>query len=99
MTNTVLSYSELTGAAFDDVSASGAQFVGSDLTNAYFFGANLTDTDFDSANLTDTDFTDANLTGAALPEDLTTVIWENTTCPDGTNSNAHGDTCVNNLNQ
>jgi len=35
----------------------------------------------------------ADLTGA----DLSNVIWSNTICPDGTNSDDNGDTCVNNL--
>ena len=28
---------------------------------------------------------------------FTGAIWSNTTCPDGTNSNNDGNTCVNNL--
>ena len=35
----------------------------------------------------------ANLTGA----DLTGVHWYDTTCPDGTNSDNNGNTCVSNL--
>jgi uncharacterized protein YjbI with pentapeptide repeats len=42
--------------------------------------------------------TGANLTGAQLSgADLTDAIWSDTTCPDGTNSDNDGDTCVNNL--
>jgi uncharacterized protein YjbI with pentapeptide repeats len=61
---------------------------GANLTAADLSGANLTD-----ANLTNTDLFGANLAGATL----TGVIWSNTTCPDDTNSNSDGDTCINNL--
>lgn len=89
LTNTNMSDSELADAVFDSADLSGTNFTGSDLTSAGLL-----------ATLTDTDFVDANLTGAQLadPEALSTVIWGNTTCPDGTNSNADGGTCANNLN-
>jgi len=45
------------------------------------------------ANLTGADLTNADLTGA----DLNWVIWDDTTCPDGTNSDNNGNTCENNL--
>jgi uncharacterized protein YjbI with pentapeptide repeats len=61
---------------------------GAILTAADLSGANLTD-----ANLTNTDLFGANLAGATL----TGVIWSNTTCPDDTNSNNDGGTCINNL--
>ena len=48
-----------------------------DLSNAYLFNANLI-----GANLSNADLFDADLTGA----DLTGVNWNDTTCPDGTNS-------------
>lgn len=41
-----------------------------------------------NANLSGDNFTGANLTG---------VTWSDTLCPDGTNSDNDGDTCVNNL--
>jgi uncharacterized protein YjbI with pentapeptide repeats len=37
--------------------------------------------------------TGANLTGANLSK----VIWSSTNCPDGTNSNNHGNTCLGHL--
>ena len=42
--------------------------------------------DFRQADLTGADLSAANLTDASL----TAVIWNNTTCPDGTNSDADG---------
>ena len=54
-----------------------------------------------NANLTNTDLTNANLTGAnltgatGLPSaTVAGVVWSNTTCPDGTNSDANTNTCV-----
>jgi hypothetical protein len=49
--------------------------------------------------------TGANLTNATLrgartsrpdlvPQQWGGVVWSNTTCPDGTNSNANGGTCL-----
>ena len=56
--------------------------------------------DLNGANLRGANFTDANLAGAQMSEswlfdngDL--VIWNNTICPDGTNSDDNGGTCNN----
>ena len=55
------------------------------------------------ANMEGTDLTDADLTNAELTDssgqdaDLTNVTWNNTICPDGTNSDDNGNTCENNL--
>ncbi|MGB8646487.1 MAG: pentapeptide repeat-containing protein [Anaerolineae bacterium] len=63
------------------VNMTGAKFQGSNVCGADFTGANLTNAAFSSA----TNGTAAIVTGAT---------WSNTTCPDGTNSNANGNTCV-----
>jgi len=69
-----------------------------DLANADLYGANVANTDLTDANLSDANLSFANLTGANLAgANLSGVIWSDTTCPDGTNSNNDGDTCVNNL--
>ena len=66
--------------------------------SATLIDANLTGLDLDDADLPDANLTGANLTGATLAgATLTGVTWSNTTCPDGTNSNNDGDTCINNL--
>jgi len=50
--------------------------------------------DLAGADLRGADLTDADLSGALLgAARLTGVHWGNTTCPDGTNSDAHGSTC------
>jgi uncharacterized protein YjbI with pentapeptide repeats len=65
------------------------------LVDGYLIGpdANLRGADLDGANLTRADLKGAHLRGA----DLTGVTWDNTTCPDGTNSNNDGGTCANDL--
>jgi Pentapeptide repeats (8 copies) len=96
-TDTNFSSSDFTGATLSEASAVGADFDDSDLSGAYLGEANLTSASFVNANLTDTNFQGANLTSATIDSDVSTVIWGDTTCPDGTNSNADGDTCTNNL--
>lgn len=80
---------------FDTADLTGADFSGSGhiLTNARFYqaivtGANFTDVRFEDSNLYQTDFSGAILTGAT---------WSNTTCPDNTNSNTNGNTCIGHL--
>lgn len=51
------------------------------------------DADLTGADLTNVDFTGIDLTTATL----TGVIWANTLCPDGTNSDANGNTCEGHL--
>ena len=57
----------------------------SDLTGANLTGANLTNASLYNANLTNANLTGANVSG---------VQWQHTTCPDGTNSDNNGGTCV-----
>ena len=92
----------LSNAVWRDGSAVGANFNSADLhridlrrTNvraASFVGADLR-----YARLNGVDFTNANLTGAnwGSATGLSSAIFSNTTCPDGTNSDANsGGTCV-----
>ena len=46
-----------------------------------------------NANLTCTDLIHVSTVGTTF----TGAIWSNTTCPDGTNSDAHGNTCIGHL--
>jgi hypothetical protein len=69
-----------------------------DLRNSSLAGANLRDVDLrnallDNADLTGADLTGADLTGASIKG----VVWSNTTCPDGLNSDSAGDTCAGHL--
>jgi uncharacterized protein YjbI with pentapeptide repeats len=59
---------------------------------------NLTDADLQGVNLNGADLSGANLMGASLEGANTNkVVWSNTTCPDGTNSNTDGGTCQGHL--
>ena len=64
-----LSGARLDGAEFGDANFSGADFINTDFAGAMIMGAN---------------FTDANLTGATNLYPSEDMIWDNTTCPDGT---------------
>jgi hypothetical protein len=71
---------------------------GTNLNGADLGGANLSGADLTGANLQDANLTDATLTGAlAKGANLNGVVWSNTTCPDGTNSNTDGGTCSGHL--
>jgi len=96
------------GAQLQGVNAQHGSFENVDLTNAVLQGSNLQGDDFTGAtlaganltgsNLQAANFTGANLTGASLTgANLNRVTWSNTTCPDGTNSNADGGTCQGHL--
>jgi uncharacterized protein YjbI with pentapeptide repeats len=95
-----LANSDLRGA-----DARGADLHGTDFTTATLMWSNLSWANLSNANLTGANlsgavlagvnFNGANLTGADLTNaDLTGVNWQNTICPDGTNSDAHGQTCM-----
>jgi streptogramin lyase len=77
----------LQGVRLQDALLGNAQLQYAHLTAAYLQGADLS-----GANLTGADLTGAKLQGATL----TGVVWSNTTCPDGTNSDNDVGTCVNN---
>jgi hypothetical protein len=88
-----LSGLNLAGAQLPGADLSGANLKGTDLKGADLTGANLS-----NANLNGADLTGANLSGADLAgANLNKVTWSDTTCPDGTNSNADGGTCSGHL--
>ena len=93
-----LSWVYLVGVGLGNADLSGADLRWANLRDAGLFGANLSGADLRWANLRDADLYGANLSGANLENaDLTGVYWNDTTCPDGTNSDNNGDTCENNL--
>ena len=63
------------------------------LNGATLTGVNLTGADLTGADLTSVNLNNAYLAGATL----TAVTWKHTICPDDTNSDAHGNTCVGHL--
>jgi hypothetical protein len=61
-------------------------------------GAQLTNADLRGVNLAGADLSGANLNGANLiGAKVDGVVWNDTTCPDGTNSNSEGGTCLGHL--
>jgi uncharacterized protein YjbI with pentapeptide repeats len=67
----------------------GGDFTGANFTNAYItdgplWPANMTNANFQNANFTDANLQYADLTGS----NVSGVIWNNTTCPNGNNSDA-----------
>ncbi len=90
--------SNLLGVDLSGSDLSGAILKGSNLANANLSGANLSAAQLQGANLKGVNFSNAILTGALLTgANLIGITWSNTTCPDGTNSNNDGGTCINNL--
>lgn len=104
MSNIVFPGCNLRYANFSRVFLNGADFTGSDLTGAAFWGAsiaaaNFTSVDARGANfaavLMGTRFRDSNLEGASMRAiQVDRAVFSNTICPDGTNSDAHGFTCL-----
>ncbi len=76
-----------------DAALSGAELSGADLNQTDLTGADLAHADLTGADLANAQLGYADLAGA----DLNDVTWRNTTCPDGTNSDNDGGTCVDNL--
>jgi ABC-type phosphate transport system substrate-binding protein len=93
----------LTGCNLSDIRLSGASLPGADLSaanlsRADLTGANLERANLSGANLNRADLSGANLSGANLSgANLNNVIWAGTICPDGTNNNNDGNTCLGHL--
>lgn len=85
------SHANLFEAHLADVNFTGANFTSANLSNQ------RGSTSFwQTANFTGANFTNANLSGVQNKGGLvfTGAIWANTICPDGTNSDADGGTCM-----
>ena len=94
-----LSNTTFRGAYMSDDNGTRTQFVPQsiDFSNDDFTGANLSNVlGGGLVNFTNVNFTNANLSGSQWSGNATVtgVTWSNTTCPDGTNSNNDGNTCV-----
>ena len=81
----------------------GCDFTRAKLRETNLRGLNCSSGSTPTCDFTQADLTGANLTGANLVTAvLAGVIWSNTTCPDGTNSDladGDGSTCLSNLQQ
>jgi uncharacterized protein YjbI with pentapeptide repeats len=95
----VLQGANLTGADLTSASLPFADLIGTNLTAANLTGASLADSDLTQTILTDANLTNASLDGANFDTTaITGVIWSNTTCPDGSNSNSYDSGCESALN-
>ena len=98
LTDFILSEADLTG---DNLSGAKLQRVDAHVPVGHgtlFRAVNLTNANLTCASMYGVDFTDANLTGANFHgTGVGNALWSNTTCPDGTNSDDHGNTCEGHL--
>lgn len=85
-----LTSADLTGASLSGGNLDDANLTSANLTSAVLTAANLTGANLTSANLTDASLDNAAVTSSTV---FTSVTWLNTTCPDGSNSNAHDAGC------
>lgn len=96
--NDSLAGDNLTGANLSNSNLQGTNLRGANLSDANLTGANLIGATLQSANLQGANLSAANLGGATSKgASLGGVTWSNTVCPDGTNSDADGNTCVGHL--
>jgi uncharacterized protein YjbI with pentapeptide repeats len=90
-----LSGDTMTQAVVNLADLAGANLTGVNLTDAEAYSANLTDTTLTDANFTSVELTDASLDGAvgASTATWTSAEWQDTICPDGTNSDSYDAGC------
>ena len=89
---------QLPGATLVGVDLTGAWMQQANLAGANLRGARLVRAVLLRADLRGADLRDADLSGALLgAARLSGVQWGNTICPDGSNSDAHGGTCLGHL--
>ena len=79
---------DLSGSDFHEFDLQSAGFYECNLENSDFSWSNLVSATFGSSNLALADFSNANLYNAILwyADGIGSIVWNNTTCPDGTNS-------------
>ncbi len=88
----------LKGANLQGANLQKANLQGANLNGVHGSGANFAGANLEGANLSKANLTGANLSGANTKgANLNKITWSNTICPDGSNSNSDGGTCVNNL--
>jgi hypothetical protein len=94
LNNANLNGANLQKSFLPNANLTGASIRGTNLQQSDLSGTNLTNADLRGSNLQQSNMTNANLTGANLAgANIQNITWSNTTCPDGTNSNADGGTC------
>lgn len=95
LTKTNGSNAQFQNVNFTSANLTQSNFSNSNLQGSNFTNANLTKANLSNTNLTNTNFTGANLTQANLSNAVVTgVTYSNTTCPNGSNSNNHNNSCA-----
>ncbi len=92
----------MNGVDFTNDDFTNANVNGVIIDSANFTGANLTGANFSNCNggggqnFSNVNFTNANFSGCTniAGSTITSATWSNTICPDGTNSDNDGGTCV-----
>jgi uncharacterized protein YjbI with pentapeptide repeats len=99
LVNVKMQSSTFVKANFAHVVMTSSNFEGANFRGANFTLARLMDSLLVNADLQGADFTYTNLRGAKGlgAQYLAGAIWHNTICPDGTNSDSDGGTCLRNL--
>lgn len=98
LSQTQLDGSDFTNANFSGVSVKISSAIGANFTNVNFTGAFLNASNFQNANFTNANLTNANLSGSNMDGTIRTgIVWSNTLCPEGTNSDDNGNTCEGHL--
>jgi hypothetical protein len=109
MNNINFDHIDLSTAIFDGVTSSMITFTNSNLSGATFSNMTITDLGFYNTDVSNFSFTNSTVERADISSmdfsgiDLSTVTfgpeshWEDTTCPDGTDSDANGETCAGHL--
>ena len=94
LNSSVFFKSEVSGVNFSNSNLADSDFSESRAVGANFTDATLTDAIIEGADFTGANFTNADLTDAFIARtQLARAVWSNTTCPDGTNSDANNGTC------
>jgi uncharacterized protein YjbI with pentapeptide repeats len=84
-------HTNLKGASFYGANASAVNFSYADLSGVNFNSANLAASDFSFSRCIGCDFREANLAGVKFSGAIvSSPVWDNTYCPDGTNSDSNG---------
>jgi len=98
-----LTTTNLTGTNFTNATFKGTTFSQANLTNTNFTNTNSTSVGFDQTTINATNFSGANFNNVdfrftdASSANFTGATWVNVLCPDGTNSDDNGLTCLGHL--
>lgn len=94
----VMNYMNFHGANFSGSNLDSVKIDYTDLSDANFTNAILTTINSPNVNFDHANFTNANLGSSNFPNaNFSSVIWSNTICPDQTNSDNNGNTCIGHL--